>query len=624
MSCASSSKTPYTPVFYATNSQDPGPTKPIPKGYLERMSKQHIALATKVQEAPSSRSPSPESEERSAARIDALRREVEAAFKHANGDPADGKWSTIAQLLKLNATRSKRWLRTSTEGILAESGSGWINAETEEEWEEWEAKWKEEDRVKKKVENWKRNVEVAPAESSSILSISQQEKSIQRAPTVLDVVGKGKRAASSTLGTLAFPVVKRSSLNVTKKPSVTSVKASVNNSSPGPSRLGLTPLPHAAEPSHEPVAPKPSIQDVSESSFLPPSFDSQVETSTPNQKTLGRHKPEPIVLVPPSPSPLSNVPSLRVYGRQRTIAADTPADLPTTPMRAPQLDAQREKRAHSVSPPHAVKKPRVQANSPEPTSESPRPLTPPPVQVQEVTPKRAPLPKLTDLLASAKKNKVSESKLKMKTATKSRGSASVSLEVTPVTTPAPRLAVEVSEKSAMPQQEEEEEEEEEEENHKEEGEEGRHPSHDAEEASPLEPEEGMDSLPLIFDGQPTGMYDYVTRLTNDEDENDRERSSAYKLVASPARSLSSLAASESESEADNEGQGPGFNPPFTSTQVGGKEKTLGWMGYNSQFDVDGKVDMVSKFMEKDADVDFAGWLRDPSVERGDVDFGESQ
>lgn len=78
-----------------------------------------------------------------------------------------------------------------------------------------------------------------------------------------------------------------------------------------------------------------------------------------------------------------------------------------------------------------------------------------------------------------------------------------------------------------------------------------------------------------------------------------------------------------------------FAPPFASTQAGdpaggtfggmaisqayggsalarGGSGAIG-MGYNSQFDVEGQVGMVSDLLEKD--VDFDGWLRDmPEVE----------
>ena len=102
-------------------------------------------------------------------------------------------------------------------------------------------------------------------------------------------------------------------------------------------------------------------------------------------------------------------------------------------------------------------------------------------------------------------------------------------------------------------------------------------------------------------------------------------------AASPAKSLSSLAASDSGSDDDEDRMnidmdltlGHRFDPPLASTQTQGKgstkkDRSLGWMGYNSQFDVDGKVDEVSKFMEKDVsvggdfDFDYDGWMREPS------------
>lgn len=258
------SKTLYTPIFYATpsSSLSSSATKPFPKAYLERMSKRHVALATKVQEVPSSRPVSPCSEEQSTARVQALRQRVQEAFKYANGDPADGKWSAVVQLLRLNVTRRRRWLDTTTEGKMAESSSGWINAETEEEWEEWEAKWAQEDRVKKKVQNWQRDIEVAPVESAPIVSISQQ-KEIQRASTEQNILAKEKR----TMTSLSFPVVKRSSLNVVGKPKGYS-KASASHAATAPSSFGSKPLSHVPDEtplnSSSPKQPRP-IQDLSES-----------------------------------------------------------------------------------------------------------------------------------------------------------------------------------------------------------------------------------------------------------------------------------------------------------------------------------------------------------------------
>ena len=105
-------------------------------------------------------------------------------------------------------------------------------------------------------------------------------------------------------------------------------------------------------------------------------------------------------------------------------------------------------------------------------------------------------------------------------------------------------------------------------------------------------------------------------------------------AASPAKSLSSLAASDSGSDNAEDRMnidmdlthGDPFDPPLASTQAQGKgkgkgsakDRSFGWMGYNSQFDVDGKVDEVSRFMEKDVsvggdfDFDYDRWMREPS------------
>jgi hypothetical protein len=121
------------------------------------------------------------------------------------------------------------------------------------------------------------------------------------------------------------------------------------------------------------------------------------------------------------------------------------------------------------------------------------------------------------------------------------------------------------------------------------------------------------------------------------------------LDLSPTKSLSSLAGSDSK---DDEELAVGldfspssFTPCATSTQhqnnsnEGHKEHllmgphslnknrrsgaglSLGFGGYNSQFDIAGQVDKVDKLLEKD--VDYEGWLRDPSLEREVVQVEES-
>ena len=120
--------------------------------------------------------------------------------------------------------------------------------------------------------------------------------------------------------------------------------------------------------------------------------------------------------------------------------------------------------------------------------------------------------------------------------------------------------------------------------------------------------------------------------------------SALDPDLSPTKSLSSLAGSDSEDEDDEvndqaralDFSPSSFNPYATSTQhqnypdghaitssrssaflhengKAGTALSLGFGGYNSQFDIAGQVDKVDKLLEKD--VDYEGWLRDPSLER---------
>ncbi|GLB35667.1 hypothetical protein LshimejAT787_0212320 [Lyophyllum shimeji] len=620
----STTKTLYTPVFYATSqSSGSGSTPPteVPEAYLERLSRKHIALAQIVQEVPSSRFGSPvegtDDSEYTAyrARVDALQRRVKEAFKYADGDPADGKWSSVVQLLKLNTTRRRRWLETTTAGRRAESSSGWINALSEREWEEWEEKWKQEMHVKQKVQSWQEKVEQDLAAEPTPVVSKPQDPGDRRAisgkkQSTLSEVVKVKRTttlqnASTPPTTLGFPVVKRSNRNLVGKPKF-SGKQLPDEAVAGPSsivpesNMGAVrdPAPPIDSSSARSEPRGQIIEDISETSFLPPSFPSHLQTSTPNAR---RHKPEPIALVPPS-SPLSGPPSIRVYGRQQPGTSSSLPGPPSTPTRNPKPDSTsdraqvREKRPRSVTPQHAIKKARTSSGLASSSSDGlAPPSTPPPHPLPQgapvtvfVTPQRAQqLPTLNELLASSKKIK-SPPRSKAKKATSRPNSTTV-----PPPPPPPQAKVPEQEPEPVPQP-------------------VREPTpapaphapktHDSQLSGP----DAAD--PSIFErfsyrmGIEPGMapeYDYD--------------------MASPTKSLCSLAAdSDEEPEMDLDLAGGGFNPPFTSTQAGA-DQGLGWMGYNSQFDVDGKVDMVSKFIERDVNVDYEGWLRDPSAEAEPVD-----
>ncbi|KAF8061814.1 hypothetical protein FPV67DRAFT_1452682 [Lyophyllum atratum] len=598
------------------------PPADVAQAYFDSLARKQIALSQLVEEVPSSRCGSPfqdgdgSEQSRSKLRVDALRIKVQEAFKYANGDPADGKWSLVVQLLQLNTTRRRRWLGSTTAGEKAESSSGWINARSQKEWEEWEAKWTQEMLLKRKVQSWQEKVDKHLVVASvPIVSISQDvdpakgtaEKKLPSQGEVANVKRTATlQSVSKSSSTLSFPVVKRSSITVIGKPKP-SGNPSASDSIAGPSKLQPGSSSRGARGPDAPIdsdspatkPQRPIIEDISETSFLPPSFPSQLQTSTPNAKTDRRHKPEPIILVPPS-SPLSTPPSTRVYGRQQPHPEPSSSlpEPPSTPTRhlepdstPPRIQA-REKRARSITPQHAVKKARIASALASSSSDGPAPpSTPPPLPLPQaahtthlVTPKRAQMPTLTELLASSKSpNKAKFSPRK----TKQLAPATTSSAPTP---PPPQHKL----VEPLPQP--------------------------AQEQRPV-PEVVLAHKVQLNNPEPPSIFD------EPDLEPDIYQRLSYNMgiepgmapeydydMGSPTKSLSSLAASDSDEEEEQAldhvmgtdlNMDDSFDPPFASTQAGGR------MGYNSQFDVDGRVDIVSKFMEKD--VDFDGWLRDPSL-----------
>jgi len=259
-------KTLYTPVFYSPEHSlsssistpmtfSAKPTSKTYSAYLDYLSRTHVALAQIVKEVPPSRhgSPMTEGEEEdvyvdvdSEARVEALRERVRDGFEVAGGEPADGKWGLLVQLLRTGCTRGRyRWMRTRADGEAAKSGSGWVLANTEAEWFELERRMEEEERVTRKVESWKRKVDIdvglavdVNADGPKALSVSEDSDGTK----VDDGSGKGKAKRSTVVGPglvqlkaqpatktnahdpmdpspLGFAVVKRSSANVGNKAS---------------------------------------------------------------------------------------------------------------------------------------------------------------------------------------------------------------------------------------------------------------------------------------------------------------------------------------------------------------------------------------------------------------------
>ena len=86
----------------------------------------------------------------------------------ADGNPADGKWALLRQLLRTGVTSGKagRWAGTRTDLQAPDApDGGWINASTEAEWAEWER----EVGLKDKVQNWKMRLETHEELASQII-----------------------------------------------------------------------------------------------------------------------------------------------------------------------------------------------------------------------------------------------------------------------------------------------------------------------------------------------------------------------------------------------------------------------------------------------------------------------
>ncbi|KAJ7158905.1 hypothetical protein C8R46DRAFT_1224804 [Mycena filopes] len=384
-------KTLYTAKFYETPSSSatthPSSSKPQ-QTYMERLFQTHLTL-NQMEGLPSSRPNSPDEAHRK--RLESLRKQVVAAFNDANGNTSSGKWGILANLLQTGTVQGKyRYINTRTDAVSPQPAEGWLLAETEEEWAAWEKKRKgelysltdvrdkkrkEEELLKEKVEIWKRDVD--PGLDDEPLDV---------VPDSDDVQEEAVSSPRKTAGKVASKSRTR------------------------------------------------SITDLPEEAFLPPSFPSNLNTSTP--PTLNRKKPSPIELVPSS-SPLESPPKKR---------ADRPGPSFKTPQLPSKLSSAEEVPSSSPlsSPknnrvygrPRPLESPLKRARSPSPTlltaAKKPRPTLasgsgssgsraiPKPPSKTPLTPPRNGLPTLADLIAASAQKKKMAKKEREKTQTKAQ------------------------------------------------------------------------------------------------------------------------------------------------------------------------------------------------------------
>ncbi|KAF9494379.1 hypothetical protein BDN71DRAFT_1507662 [Pleurotus eryngii] len=697
MSSAKHVRSVYTPVFYLTPDPSSSSSKPFlsePRAvmtYLNTLSRQHVALAQNVKEVPSSRPSSPELELylgpdaeketsglseaqlRRVQRVEDLRSRVVDAFRKAKGEPGEGKWTQISQMLRMGCTAGRyRWIRgcASSGRQTREMDPSLVLPETEEEWHAMERKFEQKQQLKQKVEIWQEGV--APVEEQSQetqTSESENELAQSKADTTLQRKSSSKStvASLSKQVSLQFKVAKRvSGIIPDEKPH--DPKASNN-----------APLPYE-EPALRLDASAMAIDDEGRGiadisdAFLPPSFPSQLQTSTPRRErskvpvidpapdldvSLASAKditpnfssqkynnwsflndPKAQSDLPPPSSPRLQPPSSdQIPSSSSSLKPLTSSpSLPSTPIRPNpkkrRLDATPEagplKKAKTTSmipadgePPTTPLRAKVSSRITTTSIQMGSDIVDWTKAVDQgvlTTPERTDknhIPTLTEILASRKNSSPNTPKKRHSGACSSPTQAKAKVSATKIKEPQPVVDADPqTDTNDIPQV-----------------------LPDREEAvdisiatnAPLDVSDiTLDKAALNLDVK--SLYDAL----------DASYHVGYDIdMSSPAKSLSSIAGSDSEDSDDGVGDAlrdatfinaaKGFEPLGASTQAdGGGGFAFGGMSqasvgggirgfgmYNSQFDVEGEVDRVSELLERD--VDFDGWLRDASIKDDEED-----
>ncbi|KAL6308572.1 hypothetical protein BKA93DRAFT_716105, partial [Sparassis latifolia] len=608
--------------------------------YSERLAQAHANLASVPEElCPAATMSTPLSE----SRIYTLNQNIVDAVDAAYANPAHPKWVRVSRLLKLQCTA--RGYVGVADGVRmgdtrkVEAGEyQWVLPDTEEEWGKCEIRWA--NRFKKcsspkgqASKYWHQDSGGAVAERAredapaitEVHSVHQKvaswraevvRESANAPPTPTSTSVKTKRkekniTSAKTQQQLGFPAMKRSSIlhgksdhlpSTSSKPQITAAAIpadAMSLTSDGPARIGEL----SEMVSIDTFASAAEIDD-STQSFLPPSFPSQLRTSTPQQlekvkAPSKQRKPAPIPHEPHislSSSPQSQPVRIAARGLPPDTSSSQPAYSPTRrAVKRPRHSTPTSKAgavpttlglSYVTPPPKRVRGEPVPPSSDAPPPSTPptatselNPITPPrPVPSSKglgnakglpvpTTPNRQGLPTLTELLASSRRSK-----------------------------PRPR---------------------------------------------PPSRKIRSETKPQLHNTKPMGIgvEDDVLPLYEEDEIQDPEPSPAKTYLSSPASGSSDSPGStlhrpRSPISPLFTQQPDVFAPALASTQrldvraglvaagVGthslGRQLLAGgsggfFRGYNSQFDVEGQVGRVSELLERD--VDFEGWLRDvPDVE----------
>ncbi|KAI9069441.1 hypothetical protein FKP32DRAFT_1640824 [Trametes sanguinea] len=564
---------------------------------VERMHMNYAALPEELCAA--SRPSSPSSE----ARTTAWQNQLAEALKLAAGDTTHPKWGYVSRITKLACT-SRRYVGVAPgvrvgEGRVAKVAEEfkWVLPETEEEWGE----------------------DATP--SPEVVNVSEPPSADKGKAKATVVAPSGEKVQAS----LGFRVVKRSSVTDAKggrgaapKPKLTTParsptapahkQASIQDAGRGveePSPRVENKLPDVSQ---NPQLPQ--IAEVPELSFLPPSFPSQLQTSTP-PLNFKRHKPPPIAPCSPPPSSPLSIHSPNSFDPSHAQRRDVPmassSQSPLSPVRRPLKRAHTPDSSAGDAMDVSLQSPRLRAPPPKkaredpiseqaPPSSGPQPVPPstPPLPTSPVaapvtpvskgkglgnakglpvptTPDAHPLPTLTELLASSRRSR-------------------------PRPRPPSRKQTPQSQHSAKPRPPR---------NH---------------------PAEAETDLPAVDEDErepsPTKTYFSSPASGSSDSDSAVHRSPVSPLFTqNPGAFVPAFVSSQRPSANDDD--------PFLGARAQSQSQGRGLMrgssgffgmGYNSQFDVEGQVDRVSELLERD--VDYNGWLRD--VDEADEEMAPSQ
>jgi len=629
-------------------------TSHVTVDYAKRLAQACTDFASLPEDlCPASCPPSPTAD----MRIGQLTDSILEAVSIAGCDPTHPKWGHVSHLVQLGCT-SRGYVGALPGVRVGDMRKAnirhveWTLPETDEQWWEYERQWghaflraphtkgttskywkhapeeveaqtgsrpiqkggSKAELIREKITTWQATI-VPEAADPSATSHTASECMSQAGDK-----GKGMEKLSEiskSQSSLGFSVVKRSGTANGKpeKAKHNSKRALLESGPSSPVDMRISSPPH--EPIHDAIAPEPSmpssspdvldpgIAEISEMSFLPPSFPAQLETSTPQQtekaKTITtRQKPAPIPYREPPSSPLSSPPPTQHMIHAESIIPSSKPSILTTreatkrPRRSPSPpeDAM-DISSHGIS--YLTPTRKKARKSQESSGAPPPPSTPPPVtspaeddsavapwplvNVQRLgnakglpvptTPERHPLPTLTELLASSRRSR-------------------------PRPRPPSRKGKSVA---GSPQANEK---------HR-------------------ETDEQANVLPALSeDREPSPARTYFSSPASGS-----SGSSPGSIRYRPRSPISPLFTQNPTT----------FRPAFVSSQAfeqrgagflgvgsfgdaqGGQglmrsSSGIFAMGYNSQFDVEGQVDRVSALL--DQDVDYDGWLRDvPEIEEGE-------